>query len=160
MNTLVIYDTKFGNTQRVAEAIARGVGTASDVRVMSAAEAGSPGAVANRPDLVILGGPTQNHGPSAGLRDFATALPAPLRGVPVACFDTRYRGPVLLMGSAASAVAKSLGRAGSPVVGAPESFFIGRSGQMPRQTLEAGELERAEQWGRAVTTAQSATTTD
>ena len=77
------------------------------------------------------------------------ALPAPLRGIPAACFDTRYRGPVLLMGSAAAGAAKVLARAGAEVVAPPESFFIARRGPMELQQLEPGEIERAEQWGRA-----------
>jgi len=158
MNTLVIYDSKFGNTERIAEAIARGVGSVSDVHVMSTTEAvRALETIAGRPDLLFVGGPTQNHGPSAGLRDFMKALPASLRGVPVACFDTRYRGPVLLMGSAASAAAKALAKAGAEIVAAPESFYIARRGQMPLQTLEPGEIERAQQWGREMVAATSLT---
>jgi len=40
----------------------------------------------------------------------------------------------------------------SKIVAAPESFFIVRHGPMPRQTLEPGEIERAEAWGRAIAT--------
>ncbi|TAK00160.1 MAG: flavodoxin family protein [Chloroflexota bacterium] len=150
MNTVVIYDSKFGNTEKIAEAIARGIGSVSDVHVISVSEAARElEALATRPDLLIVGGPTQNHGPSAGLRHFTDALPASLRGVPAACFDTRYRGPVLLMGSAATAAAKAVAKAGAAIVGTPESFFIVRRGQMPLQTLEPGEIERAESWGRA-----------
>jgi flavodoxin len=157
MQTVVIYDSKFGNTERIAEAIARGAGTLADVRVMSTPEAvGAAGTLAGRPDLLLLGGPTHNHGPSAGLRAFMDTLPAPLRGVPAACFDTRYRGPVLLMGSAAAGAAKVLAKAGAVTVAPPESFFIQRRGPIELQQLEPGEIERAEQWGRAVATAAAA----
>lgn len=158
MNTLVIYDSKFGNTERIAQAIARGVGSVSDVHVMSTTEAARAlESIAGRPDLLFVGGPTQNHGPSAGLRGFINDLPTSLRGVPAACFDTRYRGPVLLMGSAASATAKALAKAGAEIVTAPESFYIARRGQMPLQTLEPGEVERAQQWGREMAAATSLT---
>ena len=153
MQTLVIYDSKFGNTEKVAEAIARGVGPVSEVRVTSTAEATSVlETLSSRPDLVLIGGPTQNHGPSAGLRAFVDALPAPLQEIPAACFDTRYRGPVLLMGSAAAAAAKYLAKTGTEIIAPPESFFIVRHGPMPQQTLEPGEIERAEAWGRAIAT--------
>jgi flavodoxin len=33
MQTLVTYDSKFGNTEKVAEAIARGISPVSEVRV-------------------------------------------------------------------------------------------------------------------------------
>jgi flavodoxin len=151
MQTLVIYDSKFGNTEKIAEAIARGVGAVSDVRVTSTAEVHSAlEALTSQPDLVFVGGPTHNHGPSAGLRAFVDALPAALRGSPTACFDTRYRGPVLLMGSAAAAAVKALAKSGAEFVAPPESFFIVRHGALQEQTLEPGEIARAEAWGRAV----------
>jgi flavodoxin len=154
MQTVVIYDSKFGNTEKIAEAIGRGIGALGDVRVMSTAEAvGVTQTFATRPDLLLLGGPTQRRGPSPALRAFIDALPAPLRGVPAASFDTRYRGAVWLMGSAATEAAKVLRKAGGELVVGPESFFIARRGPMELQKLEPGEIERAEQWGRAVAAA-------
>ena len=153
MQTLVIYDSKFGNTEKVALAIARGISQVSEVQVTATPEATHTlEALTSRPDLVLIGGPTQNHGPSNGLRSLMKALPATLRGIPAACFDTRYRGPVLLMGSAASAAEKALAKAGAEIVAPPESFFIVRHGPMEHQTLEPGELERAEAWGLALAT--------
>jgi len=148
MQTVVIYDTKFGNTEKIAEAIARGAGISGSVRVLDTAEASRP--FPERPDLLIVGGPTQRRGPSPALRGFVDALPTFLRGVPAATFDTRYRGASWLMGSAASEAAKRLGKAGSRLAAPPESFFIARGGPLERQGLEAGELERAEAWGRAL----------
>jgi flavodoxin len=157
MQTLVIYDSKFGNTEKIAEAIGRGIGSVSDVRVTSTAEAaGVNESIAARPDLVLVGGPTQNHGPSAGLRRFVNNLPTALRGVPAACFDTRYRGPVLLMGSAAASAAKTLAKRGAKLVAPSESFFIVRHGAMEQQALEQGEITRAEAWGQVIATSVGA----
>jgi flavodoxin len=154
MQTVVIYDSKFGNTEKIAEAIARGVGTLSGVRVLSTAQAAAGTAdAAAAADLLVLGGPTHNHGPSAGLRAFLAGLPASLRGIPAACFDTRYRGPVLLMGSAAAGAAKALAVTGTELVASPESFYMTRRGPLELQQLEPGEIERAEQWGRTVASA-------
>ena len=153
MQTLVIYDSKFGNTEKVAQAIGRGISQVSEVQVTATPEATHAlAALTSRPDLVIIGGPTQNRGPSDGLRGLMKTLPATLRGIPAACFDTRYRGPVLLMGSAASTAGKALAKSGAELVAPPESFFIVRHGPMEHQTLEPGEVERAEAWGRAVAT--------
>jgi flavodoxin len=151
MQTLVIYDSKFGNTERIAQAIGRGLSAFGDVRVASAAEATPQ----ERPDLLLLGGPTQKRGASPGLRTFMDALPATLRGVPAALFDTRYRGATWLFGSAAAEAAKAFRAAGGDVVAEPESFFIVRKGPMERQTLEAGEIERAEQWAAALAAARN-----
>ena len=124
MLTFVIYDTKFGNTEKIAESIARGAGTLGRVRVMDTIEAAGP--FEERPDLLFVGGPTQRRGTSPALRDFVDALPTSLRDVPVALFDTRYRGSTLITGSSASAAAKALRKAGGRSVAPPESFFMTR----------------------------------
>jgi flavodoxin len=149
--TVVVYDTKYGNTEQVAQAIARGVAGLGTVRVMPIAEATQP--LPERPDLLFVGGPTQRHGQSPALREFMEHLPPDLDGVPAASFDTRYRGSTLIMGSAAGATTKRLRKADGPVVAPPESFFIARKGPLEERALEAGELERAEAWGRTVGTA-------
>ena len=151
MQAVVIYDSKFGNTERIADAIARGVGTLGSVLVMDTVEAiGMGQRSADPPDLMLLGGPTQRRSPSPALRAFLDTLPASLQGVPVATFDTRYRGSTWIMGSAAAEAAKVLRKAGGELVAPPESFFIGRGGPLELQKLEAGEIERAEAWGRGV----------
>jgi flavodoxin len=149
MQTVVIYDSKFGNTEKIAQAIGRGLRALGDVRVMSTGEA----MLTERPDLLLLGGPTQKRGASPGLRAFMEALPAALRGVPAALFDTRYRGATWMMGSAAAEAAKAIHETGGDLVAEPESFFMSRKGRMEHQTLEPGEIERAERWAAALAAA-------
>jgi flavodoxin len=154
MQTIVVYDSKFGNTEKIAHAIGRGLATLGDTRVISTIEA--PGffrSTAIRPDLVVVGGPTQKRGPSRPLRAFVDDLPATLAGIPAATFDTRYKGATWIMGSAAAEVAKSLRRCGNTLLVPPESFFMSRSGPMERQQLEPGEVDRAEKWARTVVAA-------
>ncbi|HEY3336287.1 MAG TPA: flavodoxin domain-containing protein [Candidatus Limnocylindrales bacterium] len=154
MDIVVIYDTKFGNTAQVARAIARGAAAAGSVRVLDTTEAA--GSLPQQPGLLILGGPTQRRGPSAALRSFVDDLPAVLRRLPAATFDTRYRGATLLMGSAASDAARRIAKAGSRLATPPESFFVTRGGPLEAQGLEPGELERAEAWGRRVAASATA----
>ena len=159
MLTVIVYDTSFGNTKRVAQAVASGIGTPDSVRVLSAADATAQ--PPERPDLLFVGGPTQRHRPSPALRAFLEALPrGSLKGVAAATFDTRYRMTALLTGSAAGDAAGRLRKVGCWMIVAPESFFMARDvppkGEKRRhelETLEAGELERAKEWGRAVWTA-------
>jgi flavodoxin len=156
MLTVVVYDSSFGNTAKVARAIASGAGTPGSVRVMSAAEATAP--FSERPDLLLVGGPTQRHRLSPMLRNFLDALPrGSLKGVQAASFDTRYRMTALLSGSAAGEAAGRLRKAGCRLIAPPEGFFMERDlppkGEKRRhelEGLEAGELERAQEWGRAV----------
>ncbi len=49
--------------------------------------------------------------------------------------------------------AKAVCKAGGDLVAEPESFFIVRKGPMERQTLEPGEIARAEEWAAAVAAA-------
>ena len=73
-----------------------------------------------------------------------------------ASFDTRFRMASWITGSAATSVAGRLREAGGKMVAPPESFFVEREGKgAPAQAVHllAGELERAEAWGRAVATA-------
>ncbi len=145
MNTLVVYESQFGNTEKVAVAIAgalRAFGQAQAIPVDSAHPAGLQGV-----DMLVVGGPTQNRGATSGLRSFlATIPPKLLRNVKVACFDTRLRQPGWLVGSSAGALAKSLQQMGvAPVVPA-ESFLV--SGQ--KGPLMSGELERAAAWAQAL----------
>lgn len=79
MRTVVVYDSSFGNTARIAQAIARGVGTSGPAQVINAAEAAP--LLPERPDLLLVGCPTQKHGLSPALRAFADALPSRSLGV-------------------------------------------------------------------------------
>lgn len=145
MNILILYDSKFGNTERLAAAMQSAV--ASTHRVSSRAVAGGP-TDASGYDLVLVGGPTHAHGASQPLKDALRQLPSgSLQGVPVAVFDTRFRMPRALTGSAAGVAAKLLKKAGADLVNAPESFFVTR-GNPP--ALDPGEDVRAGAWAHDV----------
>jgi flavodoxin len=152
MNTLVVYESQFGNTEKVAVTVAgalRAFGQAQAVRVDPAQPIELQGV-----DMLVVGGPTQNRGATSGIRSFLAAIPPKLlRNLPVACFDTRLRQPHWLVGSAAGALAKTLEKMGvSPVVPA-ESFLV--SGQ--KGPLVSGELERAAAWAQSLGRANGTT---
>ena len=159
MQAVVIYDSQFGNTKQIAQAIARGLGEHGSVEILPASE------VIERlpatPDLLVVGGPTQRHGLSPTLRAFFDTLPRDGVGkARAATFDTRYRMPPLISGSAARQAAGRLRRAGCRLVAAPESFYVVREkpadGEKARpgtERLEPDELERALEWGRGLATA-------
>ena len=158
MQAVLVYDSQFGNTARIAQAIAEGLGKSVSVNIVTASEAvGEPFAT---PGLLVVGGPTHRHAMSPALQAFLDAVPKnSLRGVPAATFDTRYRMSALLSGSAAGQAAGRVRKAGCSVVVSPESFFIVRDvppkGEKRRhetEQLEDGEIERAVEWGRRLTT--------
>jgi flavodoxin len=145
MNTLIIYDSAFGNTEHIALAIAETLREHSQVQLTLVDEASKfdPKTV----DLLIVGCPTQRHGLTPGIRTYLDKLPrGALDGVMAAAFDTRYRMSVWISGSAAWSVGRHLQRAGALLVLPPESFFVtNREGP-----LEDGEIERAVRWTNAI----------
>jgi hypothetical protein len=166
MRSLVVYESMYGHTHAVAEAIGRGLRPAGEVRVIPTAEA-TPELEAWA-DLIVAGGPTHVHGMThertremaramaakpesketldsaaagPGIRDWLDALPA-TSGQPAAAFDTRAQGHALLTGRASAGIAKGLRRRGYRLAAEAESFFIDGEGK-----LLDGELDRAFAWG-------------
>jgi len=144
MNTLVIHDSKFGNTARLAGVIAERLGAAGPVRLASVEAA--PFDFADV-DLLVIGGPTQLHGIRPPLRALFEQLPrGTLDNVLAAAFDTRMPGRALFTGAAARNIGHWLKRMGARVVVPPESFLVtGREGP-----LADGEWERAQTWADQV----------
>lgn len=150
MKALVVYDTKFGNTERLARAIAAALGAGESADVMTAAAASARDLAGV--DLLAVGGPTQGHGLSPALRTFLDGLPPQaVRDLPAVAFDTRLHGPRLLTGSAAAATAKRLEKKGARLVAPPESFLVGGT----EGPLAETELDRAMTWGTDVRAAAS-----
>jgi Flavodoxin domain len=167
MAAIVVYESVYGNTRQVAEAVAAGLGEA---RVLSVQEAVGHVSTA---DLLIVGGPTHIHGmttsrsrsaaaqkadPNAGsamadepgLRDWLADLPR-IINAQAAAFDTRLHGSSLLTGSASHGIARRLRRHGYRVVGT--ASFVVTEGEGP---LAEGELERAREWGAQLAKSQAA----
>jgi flavodoxin len=154
MKALVVYDSRFGNTQQIAHVIGEVVGKEYLVQVIPAAEAVPvPGDL----DLLIIGGPTHAHSASEGMKALlGTLRPLALNGVQAAAFDTRFQMARWLSGSAALVIGKRLRQAGCTMVVEPESFFVERGQEGP---LLPGELERARSWAENVVAASRTPTT-
>jgi flavodoxin len=145
MNVLILCDSKFGNTVRLAESMNAALGDTHSVTLRSADEGLGP---VSRVDVLLVGGPTHAHGASVPLKEALAAIPAgSLEGARVAAFDTRFRMPRILTGSAAETAAKVLKRAGANVVAPPESFFVTHDNP---PVLAPGEFDRAGSWARGV----------
>jgi len=161
MKSLVVYESWFGNTRRVAEEIADALAAAGEVELASVDD---PLPSFEDVDLLVVGAPTHVHGLSSrasrkkaieqrgrdgdegiGVRGWLEELPI-LASPLVAVFDTRADKPALLVGSASHKIASRLRKRGYRLVGEPQSFFVeGTPGP-----LEEGELERAAEWARSL----------
>jgi flavodoxin I len=142
MNALIVYDSQFGNTERVAQRIASTLsefGQARAVRVGQVHSGELQGV-----DMLILGCPTQGMRQTPSMQAFLASIPRELlSGLSIACFDTRFRG-VLWKISAAPGMAKQLRAMGAELLVPPESFFV--KSMKKEGPLLAGELERAASW--------------
>ena len=165
MNVHVIYESMYGNTHAIADAIAEGArSTGADVTVapVSAAPSG-----AEAVDLLVVGGPTHMHGLASelsrkmaaksaeedghaldpagtegpGLRDWLRRLDH-AQGASAAAFDTRGDAKSALTGSAARGIARRLHRHGYAVT--DRASFLVDDAEGP---LADGELDRAKAWG-------------
>ena len=107
MKALVTYDSKLGNTEQVAQAIADTLGEEGIGQLISVDEADA--LELEGVDLLVLGGPTQRYGLSLAVRAWLELIPrGVMRGLFVAAFDTRYRMPRWKSGSTALATARKL----------------------------------------------------
>jgi hypothetical protein len=170
MRALIVYESIFGSTRHVAEAIGKGIGAEGDGVVVAV---GAAPDVLDGFDLVVVGGPTQAWSMSWP----STRRSAPVRvakpesdlvlepgadtgpgvrewlktvrdsHVKAAAFDTRINSRVLFTGRASKAVARQLSRHGLSVVVPPESFLVDKGSH-----LLPGEIERARLWGEQLTT--------
>ena len=165
MRAVVVYESMYGNTHLVADAIGAGLKTAFDVTVVPVAQASQT--VLARADLVVVGGPTHAHGmsraatrkaavegadkpdslleldpdaPGPGLREWFGSLgryPAK-----AAAFDTRLHGPAAMTGQASKGVARLLRAHGFDVIAKPASFLVTKDNR-----LDLHETDRAREWG-------------
>jgi len=179
MRAVVVYESMFGNTRQIADAIGTGLVDGCVVSVIPVAQAGQD--QIKTADLVVVGGPTHVHGmtrastrqgaakmaeeadssvvlePDAvaeGLREWLDALGKSKVGRRAAAFDTRMPGPAALTGRASKGISRALRHHGYEVVADPESFIVTR-----QNTLEPGEEDRARTWGARLATILAATAT-
>ena len=142
MKALVIYDSLYGNTEKIAKAI--GGAISSEVKVLPVGQA-NPAELKSL-DLLIVGSPTQGGRATKPIQAFLDKIPGTdLKGINVAAFDTRYASKwVRIFNYAAGRIADNLKDKGGNLVTPPEGFFVtGKEGP-----LKGEELERAAGWAK------------
>lgn len=146
MNALIVYFSKFGNTQEVAEAIAQEFSSNGKVDLLDAMEL--PGVDLEGADLFVMGTPTHNMNLPKALRPIMEEMPRrSLRSVSVVAFDTSYKmSPFLSKFTAAKRLNRKLRKLGGISLLPPETFHVeGREGP-----LFPGEIDRARQWTKRI----------
>jgi flavodoxin len=151
MKVLVIYDSVFGNTERIARAISETLMEKCSINIVHVME-NNPIQMAEA-DMVVVGSPTRGFQPTPAVKKYLKGLPVKMfTGKKVAAFDTRMKveevNNIILtfmsgvFGYAAKPIGKDLVKHGGELVTQPEGFFVeGAEGP-----LKPGELDRAKKW--------------
>lgn len=159
MKALVVYDSFFGNTEQIAQAIGNALGSPEDVEILRIGNV--------KPEqwtelkLLIVGSPTRGFRPTPAISNLLKRIPKNgLKGVKVAAFDTRISMNdmdsrilpplVKVFGYAAKPISDRLKKKGGERIIPPEGFFVeGTEGP-----LKEGELERAADWAKQIIATQ------
>jgi flavodoxin len=147
MKVMVIYESVYGNTAKIAKAIAGAF--------MGEAQVSEVGAVTyndlKQCDLFIIGAPTQGGRPTLKTQAFLDSTPEnALSGCRAVVFDTRLTAKwVKIFGYAADKIEKNLISKGCKIAAKSEGFLVkGNQG-----SLKDGEIERAAQWAGTIKSA-------
>jgi len=155
MKALIICDSVFGNTEKVAQSIGAVLGPQGQVKTLLVGQVTME--QLRGLEVLIVGPPTRSFRPTPAISQFLKALPKNhLAGINVATFDTRiwlntidsaaFRFLVDKGGYAANTMAKALTKKGGNPIVPPEGFLVtGEQGP-----LKEGELERAAEWAREI----------
>jgi hypothetical protein len=167
VKAVVVYQSLWGSTATVAQAIAKGLGKGAVA--LSTTEA-TPGTLKGV-DLIVVGSPIHGFNlptkeslkssherairkgdpvPDVSqvlMRDWLQDFPAGIDAA-TAAFDTRVSGPLGRGGS--SRILKKLHRAGLRPIAEPQGFKVAMRTTESIKTgaLLEGEVERAEEWGK------------
>jgi flavorubredoxin len=164
LRALVAYESMFGNTERVARAVAAGLRLEGvDTTVVNVSHS-EPVDLADI-DLLVVGAPTHGFSLSrpvtrhdavrqggraeaeqTGLREWLGTLADHGRHLLVATFDTRVTKVRYLPASASRRAARELAEHGYRMISAPMGFLV----QDVSGPLESREIDRAIAWSRRV----------
>jgi len=144
MKILIVYDSVYGNTEKIAKPI--GCAIAGGVKTIHVREADF--FLLESVDLLIIGSPTQGGRATLAIQNFLDGIPEPaLRNMRVATFDTRLPTRLVgIFGYATDKIADILKVKGGTLVVPPEGFIVkGREGP-----LKEGEEQRAAEWAKVI----------
>ena len=152
MKCLVVYDSQYGNTQKIAQAIADQLAQSETAYALHVDEVqlGDMRGI----NLLVVGSPTQKLSATAPIKRWLNILPADyIKNVRAAAFDTRFTQEkiaenkvlsffVRIFGYGAQPIARRLIKKGADLIAEPEVFYVSDI----EGPLLPGELERAAAW--------------
>ena len=155
MKALIVYDSYFGNTEKIAQAVTKAMQPAISVDLVKIDQAQH--SMLEGVDFFIIASPTRAFNPTPAVKSFLKKIPANgLSGIRVAAFDTRIRMGdnvpgflqvmVKMFGYADKPMHDLLLKKGGQAIVPSQGFFV-KDSEGP---LQDGELERAEAWAKEI----------
>ena len=155
MKALILFDSYFGNTEKIARAIGSSLADKAEVEVLRVSEAKVE--QIRGIQLLVVGSPTRGFRPSEATQAFLNSLPKDsLKGINAAAFDTRIdpagvtskmlKFLVKSFGYADKTMVSELQKKGASLVSIGQGFIVNGS----EGPLKDGELERAAEWGKTL----------
>jgi flavodoxin len=152
MKSLVVYDSQYGNTKRIAQAIADKLAESGPAHAIHVDEVQTGDMMGI--NLLVVGSPTQQFSATAPVKGWLNNLPAAsLKGVRAAAFDTRFTQEkideikvlaffVRIFGYGAKPIVTRLEKKGAELIAEPEGFYVADT----EGPLLTDELARAVAW--------------
>lgn len=153
MRACIVFDTRYGNTEKVARSLEIGLKKAGiETSCLNAREVVDVNSLKEN-DLLCLGAPTEWITASKKMKDFLERLRGvDFSGVHGFAFETKLARP--LSGSAAKFIEKEMNKIGLQRIASYESAIVFATGSdMSSMRLSDGEEERFEKIGLQVGTA-------
>lgn len=156
MKVLIVYDSVFGNTEKIAQVIGNAMGSQAEVNILRVGNVKQENL--RGLDVLIVGSPTRAFKPTKEIINFLNGFPKNgLKGVKVAAFDTRFTMSAIeesrvlpflvrLFGYAAKPISNRLEKKGGELIIPPEGFFV----EGVEGPLKEGEIERAASWAKEI----------
>lgn len=139
MNNLIIYDSNFGNTKKIAGVIGK------DLQAKVIPVTKFDPQVLENVKLLIVGSPINGWQPTQNIRNFLSTLgKRQLKGVKVTSFDTRV--DVFFHGNAGQLILRKLIWAGGEKITDPEGFYV-KTSQGP---FFDDQIDRAHTWAESI----------
>lgn len=152
MKTLIVYDSLYSNTKKIAEAIGEAI--SEEVKTLHVKDVNIADLV--NYDLLIVGSPTHAGRPTEPIKMLLKNISNDLlKNKYIAAFDTRasslgqgwfVKMLINILGYAAIHIQKGLEKKGGQLAAAATGFMVkGKEGP-----LEETEIKNARQWGREI----------
>jgi len=141
MKALIIFDSNFGNTKKLAETIAGKFG--KDTKVLPVSDLSAKELEGIK--LLVVGSPVNAWRPTEKIKKFLAGFSeGQLEGIKAASFDTKMKS--FLAGDASKKISRKLKKAGAEIIVDPQEFIVKGS----KGPLFEGEIEKAERWAASI----------